>query len=90
MPLTATDPTNKNSASFQSAPFTLQTNKLQDQHSELKEKDPTWYETAFPFKSEEFGKLVLPENVIKAKLVSLNNYGATVPPGLIKNSRGHH
>ena len=33
----------------------------------------------YPYKVEEFGKLILCENVIKAKLVSLNNYGATGP-----------
>ena len=27
----------------------------------------------YPFKADEFGKLELPDNVLKAKLVSLNN-----------------
>lgn len=30
----------------------------------------------YPFKTDEFGKLQLPENVLKAKLVSLNNNSA--------------
>ena len=32
-----------------------------------------WEEKVYPFKADEFGKLELPENVLKAKLVSLNN-----------------
>ena len=39
-------------------------------------KDPAWFDKVYPFKADEFGQLALPENVIKAKLVSLNNYGA--------------
>ena len=44
----------------------------------------------YPFKAEEFGQLSLPENVIKAKLVSLNNYGAAVPANLLTGNRGRH
>lgn len=39
-------------------------------------EDPTWFNKVYPFKAEEFGQLILPENVIKAKLVSLNSYGS--------------
>ena len=35
--------------------------------------DQQWEEKVYPFKADEFGKLELPENVLKAKLVSLNN-----------------
>ena len=38
--------------------------------------DKPWFDKVYPFKAEEFGQLALPENVIMAKLVSLNNYGA--------------
>ena len=38
---------------------------------------------------EEFGHLVLPEYVIKAKLVSLNNYGAQLPVNIVSNRSRH-
>ena len=49
-----------------------------------------WYENAYPFKSEEFGQLFLPDNVIKAKLVSLNSYGAAVSAPFSNNQRSRH
>ena len=52
--------------------------------------DPNWFEKVYPFKADDFGQLVLPENVITAKLVSLNNYGATLPMALITSNRGRH
>ena len=48
-----------------------------------------WFEKAYPFKAIEFGQLILPENVLKAKLVSLNNYGSQVPNNLMKHNRHH-
>ena len=39
----------------------------------------------YPFKTDEFGKLQLPENVLKAKLVSLNNS----PAGETSQPRGY-
>ena len=43
-----------------------------------------WDQNLFPFRAEEFGQLKLAENVIMAKLVSLNSYGASVPAPLLK------
>lgn len=37
---------------------------------------PEYEPRIYPFKTDEFGKLQLPENVLKAKLVSLNNNSA--------------
>lgn len=54
------------------------------------EKDAAWYEQAFPFKAEEFGQLYLPENVIKAKLVSLNNYGQSASGPFSSGNRARH
>ena len=42
-------------------------------------KDPNWFAKVYPFKADEFGQLSLPENVVRAKLVSLNSYGAQAP-----------
>ena len=59
-----------------------------------KSKEAAWFEKAYPFKADDFGQLVLPDNVCKAKLVSLNNYGAMVPMNLIMSNRSsssrHH
>lgn len=53
-------------------------------------KDKAWFDRAYPFKADDFGQLVLPENVLHAKLVSLNNYGASLPMALITSNRSRH
>ena len=53
-------------------------------------KDAAWFDKAYPFTADDFGQLILPENVIKAKLVSLNSYGATLPMALITSKRSRH
>ena len=61
-----------------------------DQVPPEESKEAAWFEKAYPFKADDFGQLVLPENVIKAKLVSLNNYGAMLPVTLMMSNRTRH
>ena len=47
-------------------------------------EDEALEDKVYPFQADEFGKLELPENVLQAKLVSLNNNpggGTTYPRG---------
>ena len=61
-----------------------------DQMEHEESKEAAWFEKAYPFKADDFGQLVLPENVIKAKLVSLNSYGAMLPVNLMMSNRNRH
>ena len=61
-----------------------------DQMENEESKEAAWFEKAYPFKADDFGQLVLPENVIKAKLVSLNSYGAMLPVNLMMSNRNRH
>jgi hypothetical protein len=54
-------------------PFSKEAKIILDEGNQSTQEDLATIQKVYPYKAEEFGKLNLPENVIKAKLVTMNS-----------------